>query len=335
MKYNKIFTLAATAGFVLLFTILTCAQGEPGKYEYDDLKIEKKVMVIIYNPVIESKGNKKLTEIYKWNDPRKLAQGYIKDIYESSYGMVNYKITETVELDQFPLHLGGFRYDDESYMQAWETRKFKDDTGGGDYKKIIEDFNLVEKAEKKQIDEVWLFGAPGFSWYESTMVGSGAYFCNSDPVPDVKCARKFIIMGFNYERGVDCMLEDLGHRTESIVWHIFGSWDANENTAWNKFTLYDKVLPGKANIGNIHFAPNSQKDYEWGNKTYVESYCDDWYTYPYLSGKKRIVNCFEWGNGDMRLHHIWWFKHLPRAKGSTNGILNNWWLYVVNYDEYK
>lgn len=322
--------------FFFLFGLTRlAAQNNAANVVYDDVKIVKKIMVIIYNPIIESKGNKRLTEVYKWYDPRKSAEGYIKDIYESSYGMVECKIVETKEVDEYPLHLGGFRYNDETYMKAWETRKFVDDTGGGDYKKIIEDFNIVDKVEKHIIDEVWLFGAPGFSWYESIMVGEGSYFCNSDPLTDVKCKRKFIIMGFNYERNVDCMLEDLGHRAESIMWHMFGHWEADEKTAWNKFTLYEKVAPGKAQIGNIHFAPNSTKDYEWGNKTFVDSYCDDWYTYPYLPGNKRSVNCSEWGNGDMRLHHIWWFKHFPRAKGTTNGILNNWWKYLFNYDEYK
>ncbi len=328
---NKIAAL-----LILLFLLASVkmpAQDSKHLFVYDDIKIKKNVMVIIYNPVIEFKGNKKLTELYKWNDPDKLTTQYIADVKESSYGMVEYNVVERHEVDEFPMHRDGFRYTDESFVKTWETRKFYDTLGS--YKKIIEDFNIVDKVEKKIIDEVWLFGAPGFSWWESTMVGDGAYFCNSDPVPDVKSKRKFILMGFNYERGVDCMLEDLGHRTESIIWHTFGSWEPDEKTAWNKFTLYDKIAPGKANVGNIHFAPNSTKDYEWGNKTFVESYCDDWYTYPYLPGRKRVVNCEEWGNGDMRLHHIWWFKHLPRAKGSTEGILNNWWLYVMNYDEYK
>lgn len=320
--------------FINTITVsLLNAQNDKAGIVFDNVKIKKNVIVIVYNPVIESKDNKRLTELYKWNNTDKLTEQYINDVKESSYGMVEYTVVEKKEVDEYPLHLDGFRYTDETFMQTWASRKFHE--AGGDYKKIIEDFNIVEKVEKHIIDEVWLFGAPGFSWWESIMVGDGAYFCNSDPLTNVKCSRKFIIMGFNYERGVDCMLEDLGHRTESIMWHIFGSWDVNENTAWNKFTLYDKEAPGKANMGNIHFAPNSQKDYEWGNKTFVDSYCDDWYTYPNLPGKKRSVNCEEWGNGDMRLHHIWWFKHLPRAIGSTASILNNWWKYIINYDEYK
>ena len=55
------------------------------------------------------------------------------------------------------------------------------------------------------------------------MAGRGAYECNSDPVPGVDCPRIFVIMGFNYERGVGEMLEDFGHRTESIMTHVVGA----------------------------------------------------------------------------------------------------------------
>jgi len=333
MKKNRLFCLLISFFFFTAYLTNIIAQSNSSPTIYDTAKIVKKVMVIIYNPVIKSKENKKLTQVYNWNDPDKLAEQYIKDVNEASWGLVEYKITERHEVNGFPVHVTGFRYDEESFMNAWSTKKFKDDAR--DYKKIIEEFSIIDKIENHKIDEVWLFGAPGFSWYESIMVGDGAYYCNSDPLTDVKCLRKFIIMGFNYERKDDCMLEDLGHRSESIIWHLYGTWEANENTQWNKFTLYDKELKGKSNVGNIHFAPNSQKDYEWGNKTYVESYCDDWYNYPNLTGKKSTVNCEEWGNGDMRLHHIWWFRHIPRAIGSIDGKLNNWWKYIMNYDEYK
>ncbi|MFA7228403.1 MAG: hypothetical protein WC061_05150 [Melioribacteraceae bacterium] len=333
MKLNSAYLL--TVYLLLILTISLCAQDIKRIAEiplYDNSKIHKNVAVIIYNPVIESKGNKTITQLYNWNNPDDLIDQYIKDVRESSWDIVEYKVAEKIVVDEFPLHLDGFRYTDETFMEAWAARKFHD--AGGDYKKIIEDFNLADKVEKRLIDEVWLFGAPGFSWWESTMAGKDSYFCNSDPVQEVDCSRRFILMGFNYERGVDCMLEDLGHRTESIMWHIYGNWEANENTPWNKFTLYDKNAPGKAQVGNIHFAPNSVKDYEWGSRKYVESFCDDWYTYPILPGKKRSVNSEEWGNGDMRKHHIWWFKHLPRATGAADGKLNNWWRYVMNYDEY-
>ena len=53
---------------------------------------------------------------------------------------------------------------------------------------------------------------------------------------------------------------------------------------WERFTLYDMVAPNNAACGNVHFAPNSEHDYDWGNKRVVWSTCDDWLNYPALSG---------------------------------------------------
>jgi len=325
----------------LILTVLvileSCGGADPaGRAGRDvtkeDIRIEKKVLVIIYDPVIRSRGGQRLSHLLKWNDPDTLIERYIRDVSEASWGIVQYRVVERKRPDEFPQHLDGFRYNDTMFLEAWTTRKFREP--GGDYRKIIRDFDIAARVERREIDEVWMFGAPGFGWYESTMAGEGAYYCNSDPLSGVTCSRRFVIMGFNYERGVDCMLEDLGHRTESILWHIYGTWEPNEANAWSRFTLYDKVAPGRAQCGNVHFAPNSDADYDWGNKKVVESYCDDWYSYPDLPGKKRTVDSREWGGGDMRLHHMWWLRHLPRAAGTTDGKLNDWWKYIMNYDEY-
>jgi hypothetical protein len=42
------------------------------------------------------------------------------------------------------------------------------------------------------------------------------------------------------------------------------------------------------------------------------------------------VNCEEWGNGEIRQHHVWWLRHFPHAPGQMNGIANNWWRYVMD-----
>jgi hypothetical protein len=136
-------------------------------------------------------------------------------------------------------------------------------------------------------------------------------------------------MGFNYERGVGEMLEDFGHRTESIMAKVFERTHGEANL-WERFCRYDQKYPGRAEVGNVHFAPNSQRDYDWGNPRLVPSRCDTWYRFPNLSGEPRIVTCTEWGNGDIRKHHVWWLRHLPHVVGETNGISWNWWEYVVD-----
>jgi hypothetical protein len=166
------------------------------------------------------------------------------------------------------------------------------------------------------------------------MAGPDAYFCNSPLVEGVRASRPFVIMGFNYERGVGEMLEDFGHRIESAMRRVYGSWEAEETHAWNRFTLYDQVAPGRAGCGNIHFAPNSSRPYEWGSRRRVWSTCDDWLDYPYLTGQRRRVNATEWGGGDIRAHHRWWLRHLPRAAGRSEGVLNSWWLYATAVDRF-
>jgi hypothetical protein len=81
--------------------------------------------------------------------------------------------------------------------------------------------------------------------------------------------------------------------------------------------------------------PNSVKDYDWGNFSKVLSNCDDWLNFPDFQGIVREVDAREWGAGDMRAHHKWWFKHLPQAPGQTQGIYNNWWWYAVDPNAVK
>ncbi len=73
----------------------------------------------------------------------------------------------------------------------------------------------------QQIDEVWMFGGPYFGFYESRMVGKGAFWCNG-PGIELNC-RRFVIMGYNYQREVKEMVHDFGHRTESILARQFDS----------------------------------------------------------------------------------------------------------------
>ena len=136
-------------------------------------------------------------------------------------------------------------------------------------------------------------------------------------------------MGFNYERGVGEMLEDLGHRAESILSHVFRHTRGDANL-WERFTRYDKTHPGRAECGNVHFAPNSVRDYDWGNRRPVSSRCDTWLNFPDLNGPARTVDCRDWGNGDIRRHHHWWFQRFPHVAGAANGLSHNWWEYVID-----
>jgi hypothetical protein len=296
-----------------------------------------RVLLITYDPNIRPAGDRKLTQVLGWGNVDQLCQTFITDLRECSEGFLEYRIVQQIEVDGWPIKKDGFRYDENSFLQCWRSRGGWHTPDAVDYDAIITEFDLVNKVESDQIDEVWLFAFPYAGFYESIMVGPAAFWCNSPPIPRTEdLSRRFVIMGFNYERDVGPMLESYGHRVESILRQVWSPWHGDvEHNLWEQFILCDKVAPGQANCGWMHYAPNSVTDYDWDNRTPVPSNCDDWLHFPEFQGMMRMVDCREWGNGDMRAHHKWWFKHLPRASGFTWGIANNWWLYGVDPNTVK
>lgn len=291
--------------------------------------VNPRVLLITYNPIIRAEGARKLTQVLGWRDVEALCQEYIADLHETSNGFLDYQIVQRIDADAWPIKVDGFRYDEHSFLRCWRAKSGFHDPDAVDYEAIIEEFDLLQRVNTGQIDEVWLFAFPYAGFYESLMVGPGAFWCNSPPMQRDDVNRRFVIMGFNYERGVGPMLEAFGHRVESILKHTWRRSRGDDNL-WERFILYDDKRPGKANVGWMHYAPNSLTDYDWGNRTRVLSTCDDWLNFPNFQGIVREVDCSEWGGGDIRLHHKWWFKHLPNAPGHTQGIANNWWWYGVD-----
>jgi hypothetical protein len=286
-----------------------------------------KVLAIIHNPLMPD--GRKIQQVYGWNDPDALAQGYIDDIRKCSHGCANYEIVERIEVDGFPLKLDGFRYTPQSFADSWRSRNFHQ-PDAVDYLAIVREFKLIERANSGQIDEVWLLGFPYCGYYESIMAGPGAFWCNAPPLQGTQQAkRRFVIMGFNYERGVGEMLEDLGHRAESMISKVYANTRGEANL-WERFTRYDKTHPGRAECGNVHFAPNSERDYDWGSSRPVPSRCDTWLRFPDLSGEPRTVTCADWGNGDIRAHHLWWLSRFPHVAGAADGVSWNWWEYIID-----
>ena len=319
------------------------------------------VMIINFDPTFNVNGrvlkqhelasswNDPNNQVTDWNNPYTLANQFAKDMSEISYNNVNYNIAEKIELNEMPrsTKIKKAPYTKAEYYKTlmtaiketggayWKYKGWKDYGFTFDYDYYFTKYKVYDKVNSGKIDEVWFFAGPvlGVTLNETIMVGKDAFWVNGSPL--VKNCRNFVAYGFNYERGVGEMLEDAGHRQESIMNNLFGTPNYNKDYSkyneWEKFTAYDKVAPGKAGVGNIHFAPNSTKDYEWGNSKSVSSFCANWLNYPVISGAAKKYTCSEWGNGDIRLHHKWWFKHLPHAAGKNikTGFYNNWWTYFT------
>jgi hypothetical protein len=289
-----------------------------------------RVLLVIYDPIMDTASGKKLSQAMNWNHPDDLANAIIQEILTDSSGLARYQIVQRVKLNEFPAKIDGYRYDPQTYFAVMNGSQQPRQPDGADYKAILTGLNVLPHITSHDIDEVWLFGFPYAGFYESTMGGAGAFWCNSQPLTWTSgCNRRFVLMGFSNERGVGEMLESFGHRTESILQMTFSKTTGQANL-YRLFTLYDKEAPGRAAVGNIHHAPNSERDYDWNNPRLVKSSCYDWYKFPNFKNDIREVNTDEWGNGDLHAHHKWWLKHLPKVPGRTSGVVNNWWQYMMD-----
>lgn len=292
--------------------------------------VTSRVLLVIYNPIMDTASGKTLIQTMNWNDPDNLANSFIQDILETSGGLARYQIVQRVELNEFPALTDGYRYDPETFLAVMNRTQPAHLPEYANYQAILTGLNVLSRITNREIDEVWLMGFPQAGFYESTMCGAGAFWCNSQPQTwSTGYNRRFVVMGFSSERGVGEMLHSFGHRAESILTQTFSKTHGSANL-YAQFALYDLAAPGKAQVGNIHFPPNAESDYDYNNPRKVLSNCYDWYNFPVFRGDVRGVNADEWGNGDMRILHKWWLKHLPKVAGRTSGVVNNWWQYVMD-----
>lgn len=305
-----------------------------------------RVQMVVYDPVMDPVTGIKLSQLMKWQSPDDLANAFIKDILETSDGKARYQITQRVELNEFPAKTDGYRYDAQTFLNVQKGLQPPHQPELADYEAMLTKLKVLQRIATRDIDEIWIFAFPHAGFFESTMGGAGAFWCNSQPMTWSSGGnRRFIVMGFSFERGVGEMLESFGHRAESLVAKVYNcqdfvAWAYKQNRTpttvgatlnpFQKFMSFDQIAPGKANIGSIHYAPNSSRDYEWNNLRYALSNCYDWYHFPKFQNDIRLVNASEWGNGDIRAHHKWWLNHLPKTAGRTGGVANNWWQYIMD-----
>ena len=302
------------------------------------------VIVIHVDPVLKTRGNVKLHQYMKWSDPRQLTRRLVEDARAASGGYVDYQVVEEIDYDGFTTFRNGFTYTEEGFLNMWEKDRKSANKGMTSFKWLFKQFDLAAKLEAKDAAEIWLWGAPYMQWDELHWKIPGdripyqtdnPWFYRPYDIPDT--GKTVWIMGWNYERGEGEMLESYCHRIESVLSLTVGqgNWNPKRNltNVWNQFTRVDKDFPGESEVGGVHYAPNSKSDYDWNNTNLVWTYADDWLSYPDLPRKKKQLNAVSGGWDGITHHHQWWMSRLPRAAGATNGFYNNWWQYIVNYDE--
>ncbi|MEJ2637091.1 MAG: T9SS type A sorting domain-containing protein [Calditrichia bacterium] len=342
-------------GTVLITAKTQHLQGTTTANILDDFVSEKddpmtiKVAVVYQDPVVDSTNNKRIHQVWGWADPKQLIGQLVEDFNQMSHGVINFQIVEVHDDDQIFTTIDGqqMSIDTLAYYILTPGKLYGRTTPGTmqymaeiegrvkfDYRGMCDAYNFGPKRNNGEINEVWVYSFPFGGMYESQLMGPDAFWWNSPPITDYAPLQKLLsVMGWNYERGIAEAIHSVGHRAESAMWKVYQRWDtqnANPN-AWELFTRIDKDVPGKAQVGNVHYPPNGQSDYDYSNTRYVTCYADNWKRYPILLDQNREINCTEWGStqeGYMK----WWFGHFPYFKGVTNGVLNNWWYYVVDYE---
>ena len=217
-----------------------------------------------------------------------------------------------------------------------------------DYGAILNNLNICDYVNNKDIKEVWLWsysakidGIDYVGW-ESNMAGPYGDISNSnrDPNDMPICNKTYTLYHYNYGRGTSEATEDHIHQIESVF------TDVDYNLFLNKFVGYSYKNYGSGagytcnqadssnfhRCGNCHFPPNGTKDYDWANRNYVWSDCEDWN--PNGSGQKTCFNCTKW-NCDSLQYFIWWMQNFP-GKNNTlyyeNRKLKNFWAFIGDFD---
>src|SRR5688572_22001779 len=163
-----------------------------------------------------------------WGNTSDLIEEFIEGILQASQRFLLYKIAAKVDVHRYPVLMDGRQYNDATWTQALQDDKtaFRDAHGSymmADYPRIMQEFNVIEGIQANQVQEVWMFGGPYFGFYESRMVGRGAFWCNAPGIEHT--CKRFVMMGFNYQRGAQEMLHSFGHRAESILSRKFNAQD--------------------------------------------------------------------------------------------------------------
>jgi hypothetical protein len=292
--------------------------------------VTARVLLVVYDPIVDPAAGTKLSKFMQWSDVDTLVNDFCQEILTLSGGNARFQVVQKVELNEFPALADGFRYVPTDYLNVVKNGQAPHQPDMADYQALLTGLNILPRIAGRDVDEIWLMGFPYAGFYESIMGGALAFWCNANPLAGTAaCERKFVVMGFSYERGVGEMLHSFGHRCESILTKAFEKTRGDVNL-YARFSRYDKMAPGQAEVGQIHFAPNSEQDYDWNNPHMVASNCYDWYNFPDFKNDVREVNASEWGNGDIYAMHSWWLKHLPKVAGRTSGVANNWWEYIMD-----
>lgn len=357
-------------------------------YASSEEKQDLKILVIEINPILNSITNKelypnndghpKVSEFFG-QDTNKAIDEMKEDLEFASHGYLNI-IMNYEYLNEFPTYKGYIqntnlkRFTEELYLSLC-TSSSNPDTGvwydlitnkafsmvpaySFDYEYLIEKFDLVNRRNAGEFDQVWINSIDPVQTFETMMVGKAPYWINGTPLK--KDCNNFIIANISISRR-DANLHALGHGVEGIMSQAFNGTTFSYNKTfddsteekfkalnlWEQFSMTSSESSGNnSGIGNVHWPYNAEKDYDYTNTKKVYSYWKNWLNYPNLSGEKVLSDKSAWieweGNTSLgadqnkdpdRLYMRLWFYLFPHISGVTeDGHLNNWWKYFITLD---
>jgi len=354
--------------FVILASMLSCFSNEPEDRIADPITV--KVAIVIEDPVVPGTDGKRVHEVCalnapggidpkggRWYDPHVQYKEFKRDLEASSHGVLQYEIVDIQQAERlFTYDKSSENLPEKAYMtidtllMRYQDRRV-DNLTSYDYVGMMKHYGYDKMVDAGELNEIWVYSFPASGMWESQMIGDGAFWCNSvglDKKRGAPCDELCIVMCCNYERSTDLALHAYGHRLESIMWHVYGEWNTKKKknledlNNWEKFASYyldyEPFEANHAHIGNIHFPANADRDYDYDDERYVYTYADSWYNYPDVKLENpRLINSSEWAHpgGGQWGYMMWFYDHVPHFKGinQEDGHLNNWWHYVVKYNE--
>lgn len=318
------------------------------------------VLVIEINPIINSiknttlypnnNGHPKVSE-YFGQDEEKALNELIEDFEYTSHQYLNINVTREY-LNEYPIYKSyvtlndgtkAHQFDEETYLAAsriegtdrgnWynfiHSDQFQEASSNSytfDYDYIIEKYDLINRRNNGEFDQVWLLTIDPTLTYETIMIGNNPYWINA-PGYKADC-QNFQMANISISRR-DANLHALAHGVEGIMtaafhdsYYVYGDYtglgtykyyktsyssykkdsitissfaDYKALNLWEKFSLgtYSNTA-NYGSVGNVHFPYNGASDYDYSNTTKVYTNWRDWLNYPNIDGNFVLDNNNAW-----------------------------------------
>lgn len=273
-----------------------------------------KILRIIIDPILNGKS---LSDLYGIN-VIELHNSVLAELANISGESMN--VVKTEYSTEIPVKEDGYQYSNSEYLSVLQGSIPAHSPDILNYDNLIKKFDLINRKNNGEFDEVHCYSGGYIGFYESRIIGKNSIWCNA-PAYNAECDR-FVIMGFNFTRGVSEAIEALGHRTESILRYCYP----------NFFADFIKC------VGTIHTPHNAVNDYDWNNQDIVNCYADKYPDiYNQSKGCSALLSTFlkikstykpvprnadYWNNNSLD-YFRYWYNHIPKSMWNVILHVNN------------